>query len=104
MVDPRAWSEAFRNPHVTTNGASRADNRSSTEDSRVGVDNDIALNGRVSLRVSHRFINTERAKGDSLIDLHVVVNDGCLADDDTGAVVDNERPSDRGAWMDIHTR
>ena len=43
----------------------------------------------------------DRAQGDALIELHVIADHGGLADDGAGRVIEEERPADLGAGMDV---
>src|SRR5690554_1146325 len=46
----------------------------------------------------------ERAERDALVELHIIAEDGRLADDDARAVIDEEALADHGARVDIDPR
>ena len=58
----------------------------------------------MALRRCQRLVDRQRAQRDALVELHVVADDGGLADDDTGAVVDDHGVPERRAGVDVDAR
>ena len=52
-------------------------------------------------RCRRRRLEALAPERDRLIEPHVAADDGGLADDDAGAVIDEEARADRGAGMDV---
>ncbi len=76
-----------------------ADDRSSAQDGRVGIDDDIVLNGRMAFSIPYqpaRSIGreTDRTQRYALINLDPFTNYAGLTDDDTGTVIDKEISAD----------
>ncbi len=78
------------------------------EDVRPGTDDDMVANVRVALIPFLEcvvgillFFEVEGTEGDVLVEPAPVTDSGGLADDDAGAVVDEEVVSDLGARMDV---
>ncbi len=83
-----------------------AADRDAAEDRRAGVDHDVVFDdrmARLAFDERARFIDREplRAKRDRLIDPHAFADDGRLADDDAGAVIDEEAAADLRARMNV---
>ena len=78
-----------------------------TQDRGIGVDDHAVADGRVPLGVADDLAGllvageAEGAQRHSLVKLDSLADLGRLADDDAGAVIDEEPPADRGAGMDI---
>ena len=56
------------------------------------------------LLLASSLLHAERAKGDALVELHVVADHRGFPDDDAGAVIDEEGVSDGGARVDVDAR
>jgi hypothetical protein len=107
---PGARRHRIGDPGVGTHHGAFADHGVATQDRGIGVDDHVVLDGRVALGhdglatvLGHRFLalDRKRAQGDALVDAHGIADVRGLADDDAGAVVDEERRSDGGAGVDI---
>lgn len=78
----------------------------SAEDGRVGVDHHMVFNSGVSFNIPKilpAFIlgETERAEGDTLINLDVIPHDAGLANDDSGSMIDKQVAAERCLRMDV---
>ena len=80
-----------------------SDDRLSAEDRRTGVDRHVVADGRVALAGERIVPRTrgERAERHTLIELDVVADVRRLADDDAGAVVNEEVRADLRAGVDV---
>jgi len=83
--------DAGRDPDVAADHAACPDDGLAAQDGGVGVDDDVVFDRRMSLGRGQRLGDGERAQGHALVELHVVADHGCFADDDAGAVVDDHR-------------
>ena len=93
-------------PYVTANYAAVADFGSASENGGVGVDNAVITDIGVALYTLYGIailveLEALCAEGNALIDLYVIADGGCFADDDTRAVVDEEAFADGCACVDI---
>ena len=84
-----------------------ADDRVAAENRGVGVDDYLILEGRMTFHAANNVAGGvpregESAKRDALVKLHVGANVAGLADDDAGAVVDEETATDASAGMNIN--
>ena len=82
-----------------------ADGGAAAQNGGVGVNGHIVLNGGVPSCAPQTLAATGRkaAQGDTLVDLHMAAYNGGLADDDAGAVVDEEMIANGSAGMNIDT-
>src|SRR5664280_1551789 len=101
LVDDGIGWQARRKEHVPADHAVAADHGVAAEDGRVRIEHGAVLNGRVALRAGCGLRHGERAQRDALVELDVVADHCRLADHDPGAVIDAERPADRGPGMDV---
>ena len=82
------------------------DLRRAAEERRAGVDRHVVAHLRVAALAGHapHARGRERAQRHTLIDLDVIADDARLANDDAGAVVDEEIFADGGAGVDVDAR
>ena len=76
----------------------------SAENGRVRIDDHPVLNRWVALLLAEGFGDAERAQRHSLVDLHILADHGCFADDDAGPMVDEEGTPDRRPGVDVDPR
>ena len=86
-----------------------ADRRVAAEDRRVGVDDHVVLQRRMSLHAANDVAGriareAQRAERHALVQLHIPADVARLADDDAGAVVDEEPRPDRRPGVDVDAR
>ena len=98
--------DGMREPHVAADHAVVADAGHAAENRRPGVDDDVVPDVRMALDTLDGvavFVQLEAlcAKRDALIELHVLADGRRFADDDAGAVVDEEAAADLRAGMDV---
>ena len=88
---------------VGTDGYVVADDGIPAQDRSARIDDDVVLDGRMTLLVAEsvRMVERLRAEGDALVDADIVADLRGLADDDAGAVVDEEAMADGRARMDV---
>ena len=80
-----------------------ADDGLAAEDGRAGVDRGVVADGGVALAGHGMAVaRAERAERHALIELDVVADDRRLADDDAGAVVDEEILADLRTGVDVN--
>ena len=91
---------------VCTNDTVMADQRIAAQNGGIGIDGHPVFNGRMSLVSPQTLPATGRkaSQGDALIYFYIISNDGCLPDDDAGAMVDKEMIADGSTGMDVNTR
>ena len=100
----RVRGDGFGDERVAADDGVCADDGLAAEDGRAGVDRGVVADGRVALSGHGVTVaRTERAERHALIELDVVADDRRLADDDAGAVVDEEVFADLGAGVDVDT-
>ena len=82
-----------------------ADGGAAAQNGCVGINSHIVLNGGMPFGAPQALATPggKAAQGDTLVDLHMAADDGGLADDDAGAVVDEEMVADGGAGVDVDT-
>ena len=83
-----------------------APDRDPAEDGGAGVNDHVVFHdGVTGVALDHiaLIVSREmpRAERDGLINSHIVANDGGFADDDAGAVINEEARSDRGPRMNV---
>ena len=94
-VTPGGRVDAMTTEFAPMRGA--ASDGDGPEDLRAGTDDDAVLQRGMTLAGRPR----RAAEGDAVVERHVLADLGGLADDDAGAVIDEEPPSDAGAGMNI---
>ena len=104
--DGGARGNGFGDKSVGSHDAIVANNGSTTQNRRIGINGHIVLNGRMPLGSPQALAASggKAAQGNALIDPHVAADDGCLSDDDAGAVVDEEMVANGGTGVDIDAR
>ena len=83
-----------------------AHDRPAAENRGVGVDDDAVFERRMPLLPANQLAlsvgrEAEGAEGHALVELHVLADVARLADDDAGAVIDEEIAADRGAGVNV---
>jgi hypothetical protein len=94
-----------RHPDVAADDGALADG-DAAEHGGAGVDDHVVLQDRVPRQaLGEVAVGVHRealgAQGDVLVQPHALADDGRLADDDAGAVVDEEAGADGGARVDV---
>src|SRR5688572_21808794 len=102
----RVGRDAVREPDVAADDAAATDG-DAPEHGGARVDRHVVLDDRMARQALHqaarRLVDLEalRAKRHALVERHAVAHDRGLADDDAGAVVDEELAPDRRAGVDV---
>src|ERR671938_861804 len=96
-------------PNVAAEDASAPDDRLAPQNGCARVNHYVVFNRRMSLCVSDQaprriFVERESAERHALIELDVVADNGCAADDDARPVIYEEARADLCAWMNIYPR
>lgn len=88
---------------VGANDRISADDRFTAEDRRTGVNGHVVFNGGVALHTAQALAapGGQTTEGDTLINFHMLANDGGFTDDDAGTVINEEVTANGGAGMDI---
>src|SRR5450830_1809702 len=100
-----ATGNVMREPHIAADDSTFA-KRDAAKDGGAGVDHDVVFHYRVAwqaflqvaLRISRKAFGTQRHR---LIHAHAFADDGRLADDNAGAVVDEKTGTDCCAGMNV---
>ena len=89
--------------HVGANDAVPADDRAAAQNRGTGVDGHIVFDGGVTLLALEALTATggKGTQSNALVNLYMVANGGGFADDDTGAVVDEEVLADGSTGVDV---
>ena len=89
--------------HVAADDGIVADHGVPAQYGRAGIDGHVVLDGGVAALAVQLLAapGGQRAQGDALVELHIVADDGGLADDDAGAVVDEEVSADLRPGVDV---
>src|SRR5215469_3775448 len=102
--DAAACRHAVRQPHVAANHRSLSDGDAS-EERCAGEDEDIVLDDRVARSPAKRkrvLPGVACAQGYVLAEAYIPSDDGGLADDDSGTVIDREASADFGTRMNLY--
>ena len=97
-ADSGAGGNGMGDEHVGTHHALPSDDGAAAQNGRAGIDGDMILDGGMTFLAPETLTATggKGAQGHALVDLHPVTDDGGFADDDAGAVVDEEILADGG--------
>jgi hypothetical protein len=71
-----------------------------TEQGGIGADQDMIANGRVPFIL----VMTRAAEGNPMKKYTVITDFGRFSDDNSGAMIDKEAPSNAGSWMNFNAR
>src|SRR6266540_63557 len=103
--DPRSRFDRSGHPAVAANDRAAPDDGVAAEDRGIGVNDDLVFDrGMALLRFGGACLALgQRAptEGDALIDAHALSDDRRFADDDSGAVIDEEPLADRCTGVDV---
>lgn len=108
LHDVAAGGHAAREPDVAANYRPAPDGDPS-EDGGACVDDDVVFHDRMPRQALHEravLVDREalRSECHRLVEPHALADHSRLADDDAGAVVDEEARADLGAGMDVDAR
>ena len=95
-----------REPDVGTDDGTGSDGGFAAEDRCIGIDGHVVFDGGMAFGQIDgvRIGNAEGAERDTLVDFDVISDDGRFADDDAGAVVDEEGFADLRRGVDVNSR
>src|SRR5262245_31316863 len=98
----QGW-DAGSDKNITPDGRPSSDNGLPTEYRRPGIDCHIVFDGWMAFLAAQELAETggQRAQGHALVDLDVVADLGGLADDHTGAVVDEQAMAELCPGVDV---
>ena len=91
--------------HIGADGTFPSDDGTAAKDGSAGINGHMVLDGGMALLAPEALSapGGQGTQSDTLIDLHMVADDGGLTHNDAGAMVDEEVFADGGAGMDVDT-
>src|SRR5690606_7206150 len=102
VEDCGIWGHRSRDPGISPDDRVFPDHGLPSQNGGIGIDCNVAHNGRVPLCPFQVFGHVKRTQGDPLIYFHIVMYYGGFLNDHSGRMVDKEGFYDFRHWIVIH--